>query len=105
MKNDIEYERFIVNLDKDLIKRFNDHVFYLASQGVKKYDEKNDREVKVNKSSLTREVLEKYLDEVKHISSTAPKNADLLKSLEDKYGADDIEDVLINLEKILTKRK
>jgi len=99
---EIEYDRLILNLDTEQISRINNHVFHLASQGVKKWDEKNGRETKINKSSWAREIFENALNEAESTSSTSPKSLKKLKFLEEKYGADVIEQILANLENSLS---
>jgi hypothetical protein len=96
---EIEYVRDTFNLDKNQLSRIEQHVFNLANQGVKVFDGKLGRNKKISKSSWARLVFEEALE--KGTPSEKPKNTEILKNLEDKYGEDVVEECLKNLENIM----
>lgn len=64
---DIQYDRFILSLDTDLIAQIEKHVFDLKAKGVKLRDEKTGRYKKINKSLWAREVFTAALAQAEEI--------------------------------------
>lgn len=62
---EVEYDRFILNLDTELIGKIEEHVHEQKMKGVRLRDEKTGRFKKINKSLWAREVFTAALEREK----------------------------------------
>lgn len=61
---EVEYERYVLNLDKALIEALEDHIFELKKQGEKLLDVKSGNYKKVNRSLWARDLFAKELQKL-----------------------------------------
>jgi hypothetical protein len=76
--DEIEYERFIVNLDKPLIKRIKDFIHKEQKHEVKLWDIKTGKYKNINKSLWVREVLLEALNKADEEERLRKKREQLL---------------------------
>jgi len=71
-----KFDHALFNLDVDLIEAINDYIAQEQRAGMKMWDEKTQKDKKINKSLWAREVFKKALAEANYEPTPTPKRGE-----------------------------